>query len=361
MKDALLSPSIQPYLDRNEIAGAVLFVANAEGIVHLEPVGWADIEARRPMTPETLFWVASQTKPIVAAAMMMLVDEGRLSLRDPVEKYLPEFAGQMYTSRSGEEEALLRKPGRPMTVEDLLLHTSGLPYKTPVEEPTLDLLPLATAVRSYAMVALDFEPGTGIIYSNAGYNTAGRVIEVITGQFFDQFLDERLFGPLGMGDTTFWPDEEQAARLAQAYGPDAQEGHLVKAPISFLYYPLSDISKRYPFPAGGLFSTARDMTLFYRMILNGGSLDGRVYLAPETVREMTRRHTPPGWYRSQGYGFMADGASYGHGGAYGTETRVDRASGLILGWLIQQASFHGEGANARDAFEKAAIATYGKA
>jgi len=356
---AALSNSIQPYVDRHELAGAVMFVADKGGMLAAEAIGWADLGERKPMTTESVFWVASQAKPITAVAIMMLVDEGKLSVTDPVEKYLPEFAGQMYIAKKEEGETLLRKPAHPITVEEILLHTSGLAFQTLIEKPTLDLFPLSTAVRSYSMTPLEFEPGTSILYSNAGYNTAARIVEVITGRLYEDFLDQRLFDPLGMRDTTFWPDAEQTARLAETYGADPGDGHLVKLPIEYLDYPLSDRAKRFPFPAGGLFSTARDLATFYRMMLNEGSLDGRSYLSPEAVREMTRRRTPESWDRAQGLGLEADGKSFGHGGAFGTHTGVDLASGLILGWLVQHASFPGNGAEARATFEKAALEKFG--
>ena len=357
MNSSALTAPVQPYIDRNEIAGAVVFVADKDGMLATGAAGWADVEARRPMTPESLFWAASQTKPITAIAVMMLVEEGKLSVKDPVEKYLPEFAGQMYIAKKDENEILLRKPSRPTTVEDLIIHSSGMAFVTPNEKPTLDLLTLETAVRGYAMYMLDFEPGTDSRYSNAGFNTAGRIVEVVSGQLYEDFLDERLFRPLGMRDTTFRPTEEQVSRLAETYRRD-KEGRLNKIRIDQLHYPLTDAKKRFPFPAGGLFSTAHDIAALYRMMVNEGALDGRVYLKPETIREMTRRHTPENWERSQGYGFIADGKNYGHGGAFGTHTQVDRASGLILGWMVQHAASDGEDGKARLDFEKAALAQF---
>ena len=358
MNSSALSAPIQPYIHRHEIAGAVMFVADRQGMLAVESIGWADADARKPMMAGTLFWVASQTKPITAVAVMMLANEGHLSIEDPIEKYLPEFAGQRYRVRKDDREILLRTPSRPITIKDLLLHTSGLPFSTLVEQPTLDLLPLSTAVHSYAMAQLEFEPGADILYSNAGFNTAGRIIEVVTGQSYERFLEDRLFRPLGMHDTTFWPDAEQVSHLAAAYQADPIDGHLVRIPIDQLHYPLTNTSRR-PIPAGGLFSTARDLVIFYRMILNGGSLDGRTYLSAASVMEMTRRHTPESWERAQGLGFMADGRSFSHGGAYGTHTTADLTTGLILGWLIQQSTFHSDGATAREAFEKAALAQFG--
>lgn len=360
MHSSPLSAAIQPYVDQSKIPGAVMFVADREGMLAVEPIGWADIEARKPMRQGTLFWVASQTKPVTAVAIMMLVDEGKLNLNDLVEKFIPQFAGLMYVAKKDDTEVLLRKPSSPITVKDTLLHTSGLPFKTAVEEPTLDLLPLETTVRSYTMAQLEFDPGTSILYSNAGFNTAGRIVELLSGMPYERFLDERIFRPLGMHDTTFWPDAEQTGNLAQSYSADPTDGHLVKFNIEQLRYPLSDTRNRFPMPAGGLFSTARDLAIFYRMMLNGGALDGRVYLTPESVRELTRRHTPESWDRAQGVGFMADGKTFSHGGAYGTHTLAHLETGLITGWLTQQSGFFGEAAGSREVFEKLALDIFSK-
>ena len=349
-----LVEDIQSAVARHELAGAVVLVADKREVLALEAAGWADIGAKKPMTGDTIFWVASQTKPMTAVALMMLVEEGRLNLDDPVEKYLPEFAGQMVAAAKDAGDPLLKKPSRPIAIKNLLTHTSGLPFTTPVEEPTLDLLPLSTRVRSYAASPLVSDPGAGCLYSNAGINTAGYLVEILGGHRFEKFLYERLLRPLGMTDTTFWPGEEQAGRLAQAYKTDPETGGLVEVAIEQLHYPLTDTARRFVIPAGGLFSTARDLATFYRMILNGGALDGRRYLSEDTVREMTRRQTPAGM-DPKGYGFVADGTSYGHGGAYSTGTRVDVASGLILVWLMQHADYGGD---ARKVFEENALARF---
>ncbi|HEX4085013.1 MAG TPA: serine hydrolase domain-containing protein [Chthoniobacteraceae bacterium] len=357
MNTRALSDLIQPYIDRGELAGAVMFVGGKDGILAIEAAGWADIEARRPMAPDSLFWIASQSKPITAIAVMMLVEEGRLNLHDPVEKYLPEFKGLMYTAEKDDAVQILRRPVRPPSVLDLLIHTAGMPFKTLVEEPALDRLPLATAVRSYAMHPLDAEPGAASVYSNTGFNTAGRIVEVIADQPFEQFLAGRIFDPLGMSDTTFWPGIDPLRRLAECYRRSETDDGLVKIQIEQLSYPLDDVEKRFPFPAGGLFSTAADLVKLYRMMLNGGTVDGRTCLKPETVREMIRLHVPESWSRKQALGFVADGNSFSHGGAAGTSTLAHLDSGLILGWLVQCAGAIAEkaGAAARVAFEKAAI------
>jgi CubicO group peptidase (beta-lactamase class C family) len=245
-------------------------------------------------------------------------------------------------------------------VKNILSHTSGLPFSSPIEKPTLDRLPLPDRVRSYAMLRLDFEPDTKYQYSNAGINTAARIIEVVTGQSFEQFLDERLFRPLGMKDTTFWPTSEQVARLAKAYKPGPGNKGLEETTITQLHYPLTDRAERYPMPAGGLFSTAADMGRFYQMILNRGQLDGRRYISEKAVEQMTSRQTPANLQQSYGFGFQTGGDTIGHGGAYSTNSHIEKDRGLILIWLVQHAGFPGDGKEAQAAFRRAALESYGK-
>jgi len=226
-----INAALQPFVERQELAGAVMLVADKDEVLSHSAVGYADIAGDKPMRADSLFWIASQSKPITAAALMMLVDEGKVNVDDPVEKYLPEFRGQMVVAEKDHDHVLLKKPAHPITVKNVLSHTSGLPFRSAIEVPTLDRLPLADRVRSYAMTPLDFEPDSKYQYSNAGINTAARIIEVMTGKSFEQFLDERLFKPLGMNETTFWPTESQAARIAMSYKPGANNKGLEETTI----------------------------------------------------------------------------------------------------------------------------------
>ncbi|MCA9059174.1 MAG: beta-lactamase family protein [Planctomycetaceae bacterium] len=347
--------AVQPFVERQELAGAVMLVANREEVLLEVAVGHADREAPRAMETDALFWIASQSKPITAAAVMMLVDEGRIKLDDPVEKYLPEFQGQMVVAEKDDDHVLLRRPHHPITVREVLSHTSGLPFKSQLEEPTLDQDRLSARVRSYAMTPLQFEPGSQYQYSNAGINTAARILEVVSGVSFEEFLEKRLFKPLGMADTTFWPTGSHLTRIAEAYRSGEGGMGLQRTTISQLLYPLSDRRDRYPMPAGGLFSTARDVSQFYRMLLNNGELNGQRYLSEAAVRELTSRQTPPELPQSYGLGFSVSPTTFGHGGAYSTNSTADRSNGLILIWLVQHAGFPGDGAQAQEAFRKAAM------
>jgi CubicO group peptidase (beta-lactamase class C family) len=351
--------AIQPFVNKGELAGAVMLVADAKNVLEVEAVGWADIATKRPMRDYTVFWIASQSKPITSAAFMMLVDEGKVSLDDPVEKYLPEFHGQMVIAEKDDEHVLLRRPKHPISVRNILTHTSGLPFSTPLEGP-LDQYPLSARVRSYAMAPLDFEPDSKFQYSNAGINTAARIIEVVEGKSFESFLDERLFRPLLMKDTTFWPTDEQVARMAKSYKANSDKSGLEETSIDQLHYPLPDRLQRFPMPAGGLFSTARDIARFYQMLLNGGELDGRRYLTESSVKTMTSRQTPQELKDSYGFGLFVTPPTFGHGGAYATNTLADSESGLIRIWLVQHASFVGEGEKAQGVFMQAALDKYKK-
>jgi CubicO group peptidase (beta-lactamase class C family) len=352
---AAIAAALQPFVARHALAGAVTLVANKDKILNLEAVGYADIAANKPLQTDALFWIASQSKPITSTALMMLVDEGKVHLDDPVEKYLPEFQGQWLAVEHDNDHMLLRRPHHPITVREILSHTSGLPFASAMEQPTLDLLPLRVAVRSYAMTPLQYEPGTKYQYANAGINTAGRIIEVVSGVPYAEFLDQRLFKPLGMKDTTFWPSKKQLTRLAKSYKPNADKTNLEETTVTQLKYPLDDRTRQ-PMPAGGLFSTARDLARFLRMILNGGVLDGKRYISEAAIHEMTKKQTPDALPDGYGLGWGTGGGVFGHGGAYATNMSIDTNHGLITVFLVQHAGFPLDGDQSYGAFQKAAEA-----
>jgi CubicO group peptidase (beta-lactamase class C family) len=357
---ATSSSLLKPFVDKHELAGAVALVADKNKVLSVEAVGFADIAAGKVMRQDNIFWIASQTKPMTAVAVMMIVDEGKISLDDPIEKYLPEFRGQMVVAEKDNEHIVLRKPKHPITVRETLNHTSGLPFKSAIEEPTLDGLSLSSAVRSYAMTPLLSEPGTVYRYSNAGINTAARLIEVVAKVRYEDFMQQKLFDPLGMKDTTFWPNEAQSLRVAKSYRPDASKTNLAEFPISQLIHPLSDRVHRFPMPAGGLFSTAIDTSLFCRMLLNNGELDGKRYLSENAIRELSKRQTPPTIKESYGLGFSVSPDSYGHGGAQATNMEIRSGKGLVLVWMVQHSGFPGDGGKAQGAFKNWALDKFGK-
>lgn len=347
--------AMQPYVDRHFLAGAVMLVANPEKVLAHEAVGFMDLAARKPMSPDAVFWIASQSKPITAVALMILVDEGKVKVDDPVARYLPEFKDQWVQVEAPNQPRVLSHPQRPLQVRDLLTHTSGLPSKSAIEHPTNDLFPLATRVRSYTTLPLGSEPGTKYLYSNAGINTVGRIVEVVSGVPFERFIDERILGPLHMVDTTFWPTAAQRVRLAKAYEPAANG--IAEREIDQLRYPLES-RERQAFPAGGLFSTARDLLNFYRMLVGGGMFEGQRILSADAVRQMTSLQTNGS--NHYGFGIGADDKFFGHSGAYGTNSRYDRRTGLTTIFLVQQARWAKGGEKAVRDFQRAASTAFGK-
>lgn len=322
------------FVDEGVISGAVTLVARDGKVVQHAAVGKADLESDRPMKTDTLFAIASMTKPVTATAVMILKDERKLSLDDPISKFIPEFGD--VTIRGGG------KP-RPITIRDVMTHTSGLGGDQRLAGS------LEETGKELAKRPLDFEPGAKWQYS-PGLTVAGRVVEVASGQPFETFLAERIFKPLGMNDTTFDLSEEQQARLATLYKPRESGKGLEKAD-HWLNDP-NEARSRGPNPSGGLFSTAADMAKFYQMVLNDGELDGRRVLSQESVEEMTQVQTATlttgftpgngwglGWCvvrEPQGVTEMLSPGTFGHGGAFGTQGWVDPERKMIFVLMIQR-------------------------
>lgn len=336
-----VSAALRPFLDNQIIAGAVTLVASKDKVLSVESIGYADLAQKKPMKADDLFWIASMTKPITATALMMLVDEGKLTIDDPVEKYLPEFKERWVSVEKDKEHMLLKKARRPITIRDLLTHTSGMANAAPAEAKVLDTLPLRTAVLSYAIMPLESQPGAKFSYSSAGLNTAGRIVEVVSGMPYEEFLSKRIFEPLGMKDTTFWPNDEQLRRLAKSYKPNADKTGLEETPIAPLTYPLSSRT-RYAYPAGGLFSTAADLSNFCRMILARGMFNGKRYLSEAAVEQTATIQTGEG-VKSYGLGWDGDPAPANrlgaliHAGAYKTLMCVDFQRQIAMVMLVQAA------------------------
>jgi CubicO group peptidase (beta-lactamase class C family) len=316
--------------------------------MYLQAVGYRDLATESPMPPNAMFWIASTSKPMTATALMMLVDEGKVHLDDPVEKYLPEFHGQMVRVTSadktnGSQAASASQPSshlvpanHPILVREILSHTSGLPFKSAAQPGALDTMSLKDSVRSFAAEPLIFQPGTDYKYSNEGLDTAARIIEVVSGMPYQKFMQKRLFDPLGMKDTTFWPKAKQLRRLAQTYKLDPQTKELVEVPVDQLTYPLNDRKHRYPMPAGGLFSTATDVSKFCQMILNGGTLHGKRYISPESLHAMTSVQNGGMEKHEYGFGWSISKNGFGHGGAFNNAMEINTTTGRILIFMVQQ-------------------------
>jgi CubicO group peptidase (beta-lactamase class C family) len=346
------------FVEAKEVAGVVTLVASAEKVVHLDATGRANIAADKPMRADSIFWIASMTKPITATAVLMLQDEGKLSVEDLVEKYLPEF-GRLRTAK-GESAQI--------TIRHLLTHTSGLSEISPDEARGQKNLAGVTPL--YVSKPLQFPPGSKWAYCQSGINTAARVVEVVSGQRFDEFLEGRLFGPLGMKDTTFYLTDQQVPRLATPYRR-TEQGQLQETENFVLLGKNPTSRDRFPAANGGLFSTAPDYVRFCQMILRGGESGGRRYLEPESIKFMTSLQTgelktgfTPGCGWGLGWcvvrapqgvtGTLAPG-TFGHGGAYGTQAWIDPAKGRIYILMVQRANFpNSDASDVRKAFQQAA-------
>ena len=355
-----VSEQMQRFIEAREIAGAVTLVASPDTILHLSAAGRADIEHDRPMRTDSIFWIASMTKPITGTAILMLQDEGKLSVEDEVAKYLPEFAD------------LKTADGTPVriTIAHLLTHTSGLGEISAEEARGAETL--AEVIPLYVSQPVRFEPGSKWVYCQSGINTAARIVEVVSGRSFVEFLDERLFDPLGMRDSTFYLSEEQLPRLATSYRK-TDEDELTPAE-NFILYGKSPTSRdRFPAANGGLFSTAPDYARFCQMILRGGEYGSRRYLSPAAVRQMTTLQTGDlqtgftpgngwglGWCvirEPQGVTGMLSPGSFGHGGAYGTQAWIDPARERIYVLMVQRANFpNSDASDVRREFQDAASA-----
>jgi CubicO group peptidase (beta-lactamase class C family) len=352
-----IDEAMQPFIDRGELAGVVTLVADDKNILHLSALGQRDISHHLPMRTDTIFWIASMTKLMTSSAIMMLQEEGKLSIDDPVSKFIPEFAA--LKTPSGKLANL--------TIRQLMTHTSGL------QEAPDGKMHKARTLAELIPAFLDrptlFEPGTKWEYSQSGINTLGRIIEIVSGESYPDFIQERILGPLGLKEATFYPTKEQIARLAVSYS--LKDGKLKKTKIIRLPGPVGD-RNHYPAANGGLFCTAPEYCRFCQMLLNGGTLDGHQYLRPETIALMTSVQTRgvpkvgfiPGsqWglafslvEKPIGITAMLSPGTFGHGGAYGTQAWIDPVKKRIYIMMIQRADLpNSDASDYRLAFQTAA-------
>jgi CubicO group peptidase (beta-lactamase class C family) len=357
--------TMQEMIAKNEIAGAITVVVTKDKTIHFETTGLADVASKRPLTPDTLFWIASMTKPITGTAILMLQDEGKLNVADPVAKYLPEFAN-------------LKTPsGKPanLTISQILTHTSGLGEAG--GDAARQAKTLADLVPLWLAAPMQYEPGAKWQYCQSGINAAGRIVEVVSGMTFDAFLQRRLFDPLGMTNTTFYPTAEQRTRLVTAYAKNRDTGELTPVPPRPEFGPRD----RPPQGNGGLYSTAPDYARFCQMLLNGGSLDGRRYLSATALKFLSTPQTgdlPTGFFqnntwgnRGTNYGWgigtcvlrtphegvaeVLSPGSFGHGGAWGTQAWIDPVKGVAYVLMVQRSNFpNSDASDVRREFQKAA-------
>ena len=364
---ARIPARMQEFVDQGTAAGFVTLVARHGRLAALDAVGYQDLATKKPMRVDTIQQIMSCTKPITVAGLMLLVDEGRVALTDPVEKHLPEFA-DMRVNSCGPGGAGFHctsgPPKRPVRLADLASHTSGLAAGPAADFPRYTSS-LAEVVAAGAREPMLSQPGERWSYNNLGIATIGRVIEVVSGKSFEQFMQERLLDPLGMRDTSFYPPAGKMDRVATVY--TLEDGKL----NSFERTPPRSEWKN-PFPEGGLYSTAADLLRFYQMTLDGGVFEGGRLLSQAAVDTMTTVQTgdlPAGWGPGIGFGLgfavvkdpvgalrYTSVGSYGHGGAYRTFTWADPDKDLVSIILFQRTNGGGDMADEISAFLQLAAA-----
>ena len=348
---------VQRHMDLGDITGAVMLVARKGQVAYVDVQGTMDLETKKPMARDSIFRMASMTKPVIGTSIMMMLEEGKVQLGDPVSKYIPEFKNM--------KVAMLQQPGRgagnppkfylvpaerDITIKDLLTHTSGL-SSGPMGQSEVAKIrrkpteTLADYIPRLGSTPLEFQPGTRWMYSPSdGFDVLARIVEIASSMPLNRFLKQRLFDPLNMPETSHYPTDEQMPRLVSAY--QKTDKGLVKNQNS-----LSMSSKVYFAGGGGIVTTIDDYSHFAQMLANGGELYGKRILSPLTVKLMSSVHVPytlPGRTLGEGFGLsvrvmqdaivgnhrVSDG-SFGWSGAYGTHFWIDPKEDLVAVMMIQ--------------------------
>ena len=365
---ARINQMIERRIAAGDLAGAVTIVARKGKVVHHSAQGMMDLDSKKPMASSSMFRIASMTKPVIGVAVMMLVEEGKLHLNDPVSRYIPQFkdmkvAMPVATTPQGATGGRAGGAGsvpprfytvpaqRDVTIKDLLTHVSGL-GSGPMGNSDIEKVArkdgetLADYIPRLGPTALEFQPGSRWTYSpGAGFETLGRVIEVASGTKLDQFFRTRIFDPLGMKDITFWPTDAQMPRVSTVYARGANG-------LTKTVMPNDTMSRNVYFRgSGGLYSTAEDYIPLGMMLANGGELNGKRLLSRKTVEMMSAAHvkdTLPGRPAGEGYGLsvrvvtdhavrgtMLSDGTFGWTGAQGTHFFVDPREELVGVLMVQ--------------------------
>ncbi len=365
---ARIHEAVARHIDAGSVTGAVTLVTRKGRIVHFEAHGLADLESKRPMAKDTIFRQASMSKPVTAVATMMLVEEGKIRLNEPVSKYIPELKdmkvamprqaagpGRGAAGQGQAPDYYVVPANHEMTIQELLTHTSGLASGGIGARLVSKLAPrgpadtLATYLPKLAAIPLDFQPGSQWAYSGtAGPDVLGRIVEVVSGMSYDQFLKQRLFDPLGMKDTFFYPSDAVRPRLVTLYQRTPQGLQKAANQDGFS-------TKTYFSGGAGLMSTAEDYLQFAQMLCNGGELNGKRYLGPRTVEQMASNHVGDMFLgklgrpdRGMGFGFLMQvvldnvssgfrlsNGSFGWDGAFGTLVWMDPKEKMVRIIMMQ--------------------------
>ena len=360
--EAHVAKALAPLVERGTLPGAVSIVCDGDR-TEVSCLGYADVAAKRPITLDDAYMQCSQTKGFCGVTAAILVEEGKLSLDDPVSKYLPEFKTLWVLVGETNGVRTLRRAGNELTVRMCLNHMGGFPFEIPAKQRSIPGggwsggMPVRSVAATAAAQPLLFEPGTQTKYSNTGIDIAAAVVQTIAGEPWDRFLQERVLDPLGMTETRFKPTKEQIAGHVEMYTVDKDGVAAYREQNDWEQRPY-DGDHVFPSAGAGLWTTARDQVKFYRMLMNGGVGDnGARILKEETVRGLLATTSRPAGFANYSLGLNAseDGRGwFGHGGAWGTNCQVDMERRRLKLWAVQISGdnrpWEKERAAAEDAF-----------
>ena len=352
---------INKFIDGDEISGAVTMAIHKGEVIHFSALGMANLEKAKPMTKDSLFRIASLTKNYSSVLVKILEEQGKLSVYDKVSKYLPEFQSMQLIEDDGKGDVDLR-------IWHLMSHTAGVS----IPENYHTSPDLKAAAKAISTQKLDFRPGSQWKYSK-GMDVCGRIVELVSGKTFDQFLREQITAPLGLYDTAYHVDQAEAHRLATVYMPDPKNGGIT--PNDNNYFKTLPKKGQKPNPSSGLISSTRDVGIYYSMLLNGGMHKGKRIISEKSVNELTRNWTSdmktnPVVGTSWGLGFghirkpqgvtaMLSKGTFGHGGAYGNQAWVDPTTQMIYILMIQRSGFgNGDMSDIRKEFQRVVSENY---
>ncbi len=339
--------AIMPFIESGRLSGAIsVFYKN--GVQETACMGYSNVKDKRPITMDDVFMQCSQTKGFCGVTVAILIEEGKLSLDDPVSKYLPEFKELWVLKSNKDGVKTLEKAKNTLTVRMVMNHTGGFPFEIPPKQGKIPGggwsggAPLRSTAAIAAAMPLMFEPGTKFLYSNTGIDIGAAIVQTITGEKWENFLKRRVLDPLGMTSTWFWPTDKQLETMVDMYYIPDKGKAIYRRDNSMQQRPYND-SHVFPSAGAGLWTTANDQLKFYKMLMNLGVGDNGVrILKEETVKELLAKSTRPAKMAGQGYsmGLVApkvdkEDAWFGHGGAFGTSCMVNYHRKELKLWVVQ--------------------------
>ena len=338
---------LAPYVESGQLPGAISIFYN-DGVQETCCIGYADVAAGRKIGLDNAYMQCSQTKGFCGVTIAKLVEEGKISLDDPVSKYLPEFAELWVLDQKNDSTQTLHKAKNTLTVRMVLNHTGGFPFEVSAKRPDVrgggwsGGAPIRQVASIAAASPIMFEPGTAVLYSNTGIDIGAAIVQVVTGMKWEDYLKQTVLDPLGMKATWFWPTDEQIANKIELYRYVQDAPAQWREEMDNQQRPYND-SHVFASAGAGLWTTARDQIKFYKMLMNLGVGDNGVrILKEETVKSILAQSTRPAGMEGYSLGLNtpkedSEDAWFGHGGAWGTQCTVNWHKKQLRMWVVQSA------------------------